>query len=101
MINEHKDVAVSPAVSIGLPVYNGANYLTQAIDSILAQSFRDFELIIADKRVDGRDSGDMHALCRTGPTHQVDAPSPKHRCGEELQLRGPLRVRQVLQMGCT
>jgi glycosyltransferase involved in cell wall biosynthesis len=35
-------------VSIGLPVYNGDNYLAEMIDSILAQSFTDFELIICD-----------------------------------------------------
>lgn len=37
-----------PLVSIGLPVYNGAMYLRQAIDSILAQTFVDFELVICD-----------------------------------------------------
>lgn len=37
-----------PRVSIGLIVYNGENYLAQAIDSILAQTFTDFELIISD-----------------------------------------------------
>jgi glycosyltransferase involved in cell wall biosynthesis len=37
-----------PAVSICLPVYNGADYLAQAIESALAQSFGDFELLIAD-----------------------------------------------------
>lgn len=37
-----------PRVSIGLPVYNGENYLEKALDSLLAQSFEDFELIIAD-----------------------------------------------------
>jgi len=35
-------------VSIGLPVYNGENYLEQALDSILAQTYSDFELIISD-----------------------------------------------------
>ncbi len=35
-------------VAIGLAVYNGSNYLRQAIDSILAQTFTDFELIISD-----------------------------------------------------
>jgi glycosyltransferase involved in cell wall biosynthesis len=35
-------------VSIGLPVCNGQNYLGDAIDSILAQDFTDFELIISD-----------------------------------------------------
>ena len=38
----------SPLVSIGLPVYNGEKYLSSAIESILAQTFRDFELIICD-----------------------------------------------------
>lgn len=35
-------------LSIGLPVYNGENYLAAAIDSLLRQSFTDFELIIGD-----------------------------------------------------
>jgi len=35
-----------PTVSIGLPVYNGSNYLRDALDSILSQTFKDFELII-------------------------------------------------------
>jgi glycosyltransferase involved in cell wall biosynthesis len=35
-------------VSIGLPVYNGERYLARALDSILAQDFGDFELIISD-----------------------------------------------------
>lgn len=37
-----------PRVSVGLPVFNGENYLAEAIDSILAQTFTDFELIISD-----------------------------------------------------
>ncbi len=37
-----------PRVSIGLPVYNGENFLREALDSILSQSFKDFELIISD-----------------------------------------------------
>ncbi len=31
-----------------MPIYNSASYLRQAIDSVLAQSFRDFELLIVD-----------------------------------------------------
>jgi glycosyltransferase involved in cell wall biosynthesis len=37
-----------PRVSIGLPVYNGEKYLAAAIDSLLSQTFVDFELIISD-----------------------------------------------------
>jgi glycosyltransferase involved in cell wall biosynthesis len=38
----------SPILSIGLPVYNGEDYLGLALDSLLAQTFNDFELIISD-----------------------------------------------------
>jgi glycosyltransferase involved in cell wall biosynthesis len=38
----------APCVSIGLAVYNGARYLEDAIESLLRQTFTDFELIIAD-----------------------------------------------------
>ena len=37
-----------PRVSIGLPVFNGEKYLRETLDSILAQTFIDFELIISD-----------------------------------------------------
>jgi glycosyltransferase involved in cell wall biosynthesis len=37
-----------PKVTIGLPVYNGELSLSQSIDSVLKQSFTDFELIISD-----------------------------------------------------
>lgn len=41
-------MSVTPRVSIGLPVFNGQNYLSRAIESLLSQSFSDFELIISD-----------------------------------------------------
>jgi glycosyltransferase involved in cell wall biosynthesis len=37
-----------PKVTIGLPVFNGEKYLAQAIDSVLGQTFEDFELVISD-----------------------------------------------------
>lgn len=37
-----------PKVSVVLPVYNGAQHVTAALDSILAQSFEDFEVLVID-----------------------------------------------------
>jgi glycosyltransferase involved in cell wall biosynthesis len=37
-----------PRVSVGLPVYNGADFIQRAIDTLLRQDFEDFEVIIAD-----------------------------------------------------
>ncbi|MBT8763359.1 glycosyltransferase family 2 protein [Desulfohalobiaceae bacterium Ax17] len=35
-------------VSIGMPVYNGERYIRRALDSLLAQDYKNFELIISD-----------------------------------------------------
>ena len=37
-----------PLVSVGLPVYNGARFLAQALDCLLGQTLADLELIISD-----------------------------------------------------
>lgn len=37
-----------PRVSIGLPVFNGEKYIQDTLDSILSQTYTDFELIISD-----------------------------------------------------
>jgi glycosyltransferase involved in cell wall biosynthesis len=49
-----------PAVSVGLPVYNGTRYLAQAVDAILAQGFEDFELVISDNG----STDDTEEICR-------------------------------------
>ncbi len=38
----------APEISLVLPVYNGERFLREALDSIFAQSFTDFELIAVD-----------------------------------------------------
>ena len=43
---------IKPKVSIGMPVYNGAKTIEKAINSLLAQTFKDFELIISDDASD-------------------------------------------------
>jgi glycosyltransferase involved in cell wall biosynthesis len=53
-------VSVSPPLTIGLPVYNGQNYLSESLDSLLAQTYPDFELIISDNASDD----DTQEICR-------------------------------------
>ena len=53
--------AAPPRVSIGVPVYNGERYVARTFDSLLAQTFCDFELIITDN---GSTDG-TEAICRS------------------------------------
>ena len=48
---------MNPQISVIVPVYNGERFLHECIDSILNQSFTDFELILVD---DGSKDGSAH-----------------------------------------
>jgi len=50
----------TPLVSIGLPVYNGENYLRQTLDSLLGQTYTQLELVISDNA----SSDNTAAICR-------------------------------------
>jgi glycosyltransferase involved in cell wall biosynthesis len=39
---------VTPRLSVGLPVYNGENYLAESLEALLGQTYENFELIISD-----------------------------------------------------
>jgi glycosyltransferase involved in cell wall biosynthesis len=43
--NEHSH---PPQISVCMPVYNAERYLAEAVESILAQTYRDFEFIVID-----------------------------------------------------
>ncbi len=45
---EHLSEIDAPLVTIGMPVYNGAKSIKKALDSLLNQTFTNFELIISD-----------------------------------------------------
>ena len=50
---------IAPLISVTMPVYNGEKYLAEAIESILSQTFVDFEFIITD---DGSTDGTIGIL---------------------------------------
>jgi glycosyltransferase involved in cell wall biosynthesis len=50
-----------PCLSIGLPVFNGEDYVEQAIVSILSQTYTDFEFVISDNASTDR----TEEICRS------------------------------------
>lgn len=49
-----------PKVSIGMPVYNREPYIPAVLDSVLSQTYRDFELLISDNASTDK----TEAICR-------------------------------------
>ena len=43
-----QSVKTSPTISVIVPVYNAEKYLHRCIDSVLAQTYKDFELLLID-----------------------------------------------------
>lgn len=71
---------LSPKLSVGLPVYNGAEWIEEAIKSILGQSMSDLELIIADNASTDR----TEAICRDAAAR--DARVRYHRNSNNIGL---------------
>lgn len=61
----------APPVSIGLPVYNGADFVAEAIESLLAQTHSDFELIVSDNASTDATPAICEAYARRDPRLRV------------------------------
>jgi glycosyltransferase involved in cell wall biosynthesis len=80
VINQ-RNLGTPPKVSIGMPVFNGEPFIREALDSLLAQTFSDFELIISDN---GSTDG-TEAICR-----EYAATDPRIRYVRQPKNRGAL-----------
>ena len=59
IVDRNMDKGIPPLISVIMPVYNGEKYLNKAVESILGQTFTDFELIVVD---DGSTDGSAAIL---------------------------------------
>ncbi len=78
----------APRVSVLMAVYNGAAYLRESIDSVLAQTYRDFEFVIVD---DG--SNDESArIVRSYADPRIKLHVAPHNLGQTTALNVGLRL---------
>ena len=84
-------MAIAPRVSLGLPVYNGDNFLEPTLRSLLEQTFEDFELIISDNASTDR----TREICET-----YAARDPRVRYVREEENRGMIwNFNRVFELG--
>lgn len=79
-----------PEVTFGLPVYNGEQHLSQAIESIRAQTVENIEIIISDNAsTDGTEE-----ICREAAAHDARIRYVRH----EVNMGGPRNFNATLAM---
>lgn len=78
----------APRVSVLMAVYNGAAYLREAIDSVLAQTYRDFEFVIVD---DGSRDESVR-IARSYADPRIKLYVAPHNLGQTTALNVGLRL---------
>ncbi|HYW31413.1 MAG TPA: glycosyltransferase [Gemmatimonas sp.] len=71
----------TPRVSVVMPVYNAAHYLGEALESVRAQSFEDWELVLVD---DGSTDGSLELGLRAAQEHPDRIRLIRHSNGDNL-----------------
>lgn len=84
-----------PALSVIIPSYNYESYLREAIDSVLQQSWKDFELIIVD---DGSTDGSL-AVARSFAEQDPRVTVLRHPDGNNHGLAASLRLGAAASRG--
>jgi len=82
-----------PSVSVLLPVYNAQRYLTDAVNSILYQTYTDFELIIVDDASQDNSWSILQRISNMAPRIQL------HRNEKNLGLARTLNIGLTLARG--
>jgi DNA helicase IV len=88
----------APTVSICLPVYNGENYLVEAVESMLAQTFTGFELVITDNASTDRTEeicrkfveAELFAALAASARDEVNVDTLRDRLRDNLEVRTAL-----------
>ncbi|MDD5555834.1 MAG: glycosyltransferase [bacterium] len=64
-----------PKVSVIIPCFNLGRYLGEAVDSVLAQTMRDFEIVVVDDGSTDGDTGRLLSACPWPKTRVIRSPN--------------------------
>lgn len=87
-MDETKEPA--PRISVIVPVYNGERFLAEAIESILAQTYKNYEIIVVDDGSTDRTREIASAYPQVIYLHQVNSGTAAARNRGILSARGEL-----------
>jgi glycosyltransferase involved in cell wall biosynthesis len=82
-----------PTISVVLPTYNRARVLNRAVDSVLAQDFTDFEVIVVDDGSKDETASLMQSYC---DPRVIYIRQPGHRGGNACRNRGIMQAKSDL-----
>jgi glycosyltransferase involved in cell wall biosynthesis len=85
-----KNMSKSPKVTVGLPVFNGERYLRISIESILRQTFSDFEFLI----VDNASTDSTEQICR----EYAASDSRIRYCKNDINIGAPRNFNKVFSL---
>ena len=87
----------SPKVSVCIDSFNYGRFLPEAIESVLGQSFQDFEVIISDDCSTDDSFAIAQRYAEAGPPYSRNANRAQSRDGEESQRGSRARAGGVCQ----
>jgi len=84
-------MADRPSVSVLMPIHNGEPTLTEAVESVLAQTFGDFELIAVDDGSTDSSLAKLQSFARRDPRGSNPQPAQYRYCrrAERFHSAGP------------
>jgi len=88
-------------VSIGIPVYNGEKFIRKRIDSILNQTFKDFELIISDNASADATSEICQEYVKKDKRIKYIRQKKQHRGFQKLQFYFTKSNRRIFHVDCS